>query len=254
MIETTLSLAQNANIQTNVTARRKARFSEWITKLPTGLMAVCLVVLTPLAWAIDSVRDQEIAQCLSGEMSSWGDGRDRPAISSPLLFVYRHTDSPSWFDEPLVLSSLKKATAAWSLCGVQSRVISGSVDLDSHAILVQWSEQGSRSNFGLANLTERTLSLGPSAFQMLKTRNPGFDSRQTLQMVISHEMGHMFGVMSHSRRCVDVTSNYTNAKGETCSIRGGGKLQPGVEYRSVMPTACDIQRCKIANATSTRQQ
>jgi hypothetical protein len=59
---------------------------------------------------------------------------------------------------------------------------------------------------------DRTISLGPSAFQLLLTRNPSHDSRQTLQMVISHEMGHLFGVTAHATRCVDVTSYYVTAK------------------------------------------
>jgi hypothetical protein len=116
-------------------------------------------------------------------------------------------------------------------------------------VQVQWSEEGSRRNFGLANLGEATLSLGPSAFQLLQTRNPAFDSRQTLQMVISHEMGHFFGLMAHSRRCVDVTSYYTNSQGESCRIRDGRALPAGVEYRSTLPTACDIARCRAANGT-----
>ena len=62
-------------------------------------------------------------------------------------------------------------------------------------------------------------------------------------MVISHEMGHLFGVMAHSKRCVDVTSYYGDGRGARCSIRGGSVLAPGVEYRSTLPTACDIQRC-----------
>jgi len=57
--------------------------------------------------------------------------------------------------------------------------------------------------------------------------------------------------MAHSRRCVDVTSYYTNGQGGTCAIRGGGALPGGVEYRSVMPTACDLQRCRTANGKPT---
>ena len=216
------------------------------------MVASCCLLSIPVAMAFESVREQEIAQCWPGEISNWGDGRDRAAMGSPLLFVYKHAGAPAWFDSALVLSAVNKAAVAWSHCGIPSSVLTwpAEVELQRGAILVQWSESASRSNFGLANLGNRTLSMGPSAFQLLKTRNPGFDSRQTLQMVISHEMGHLYGVMSHSRRCVDVTSNYTNDKGEVCTIRGGASLVPGIEYRSLMPTACDIQRCRIANGKS----
>lgn len=201
------------------------------------------------ACAFDPVREQEIAQCLPGEMRNWGDGVDRPAISSPMVWVYQHAMAPAWFDEQLVLQAINKASQAWGSCGVPSRVLSGPApgELSMGAILVQWSDEGSRKNFGLANLGERTLSLGPGAFQLLKTRNPAFDSRQTLQMVIAHEMGHLYGVMAHSRRCVDVTSYYNNSQGEVCTIRGGGQRPSGVEYRAILPTACDIDRCRMAN-------
>ncbi len=213
------------------------------------IIGIGLLVWHPFSLAVESIREQEMAQCLPGEISTWPDGQDRPAVTSPLLFVYKHDDAPAWFDKQLVLSKLTEATAAWSECLVPSRVVLGSTGtaLPSGAVVVQWSEEGSRRNFGLANLGERTLSLGPAAFAMLKTRNPTFDASQTLQMVISHEMGHFFGLMAHSKRCVDVTSYYSNGKGEVCSIRGGAKLPPGVEYRALLPTACDIQRCRLAN-------
>ncbi len=199
--------------------------------------------------ALESVRDQEIAQCLPGEVSTWGDNQDRPALQSPLRFVYRHDGAPGWFGENLVMTALEKAANAWSGCSIHATVVL--LVAGAHApdgtVLIQWSDAGSRRNFGLANLGEKTLSLGPAAFQLLQTRNPAYDSRQTLQMLISHEMGHFFGVMAHSRRCVDVTSYYDNGKGETCFIRDGSARPPGVEYRSLLPTACDIQRCRAAN-------
>lgn len=227
------------------------RYRFWRRQLLTALTTGFVVLVS----AAESTREQEIAQCLPGEISTWADGQDRPALTSPLVFVYRHDHAPTWFDQQLVLSKLNKAAAAWSECGVPSRVLLGSGEVGLPAvtagsILVQWSEEGSRRNFGLANLGERTLSLGPAAFAMLKTRNPAFDASQTLQMVISHEMGHFFGLMAHSKRCVDVTSYYNNGKGDVCSIRGGAKLQPGVEYRALLPTACDIQRCRAANGKS----
>ena len=220
-----------------------------------GLAFLFLLILwmSTAARANTTLRDEEISQCLPGEISTWGDGQDRAALSSPLVFVYNHALAPPWFDATLVQKAVQNAAQAWSQCGVPSKVLSwpAEAELRQGAILVQWSEQGSRRNFGLANLGERTLSLGPAAFDLLKARNPAFDSRQTLQMVISHEMGHLFGLMAHSRRCVDVTSYYNNGQGGTCAIRGGSAMPGGVEYRSVMPTACDLQRCRIANGKPT---
>ena len=115
------------------------------------------------------------------------------------------------------------------------------------AIVVQWSEPGSMGNFGLANLSQRTLALSAAAFQLLRTRNPKHPAEQILQMVISHEMGHFFGLMAHSRRCVDVTSYYHDGKGGQCYARDRSLLNTVAEYRSILPTACDIQRCRAAN-------
>jgi hypothetical protein len=221
---------------------RSRRFALTLLGLFLGLAAA------PVS-ALVSVRDQEIAQCLPGEIATWGDGQDRPAVASPMLFVYDHTSAPPWFTDTLVLSAVKAAAAAWSQCGIGANaVISPSgADTAKGTVLVQWSEKSSGGNFGLANLTQKTLSLGPSAFQMLKTRNPAHDARETLQMVISHEMGHLFGLLAHSRRCVDVTSYYNNGKGEQCLLRDASQFRSVPEYRSAFPTACDLQRCRRAN-------
>jgi hypothetical protein len=212
-------------------------------------LSLALALITPHAQALDSTRDQEIAQCLPGEIATWGDGRDRAAVSTNLIFVYDHAGAPGWFSEAQVLGALEKAAVAWSQCGVPAKVVaaSGNAKLPQGAVRVQWSDGASQRNFGLANLTAKTLALGPAAFQLLQTRNPAYNAGETLQMVISHEMGHLFGVVAHSKRCVDVSSYYRNSQGETCLIRDGGQLPPGVEYRATLPTACDIQRCSAAN-------
>jgi hypothetical protein len=199
--------------------------------------------------ASDTLRDQEIASCLPGEIVNWGDQQDRAVASRALTFVYLHDSAPNWFDADQVFNAIRLAALTWSQCGITAQVASSDVikPFPADAIKIQWSDVESRRNFGLANLGNKTLSLGPAAFNLLRTRNPAYDTRQTLQMVISHEMGHFFGLMAHSKRCVDVSSYYDNGKGEQCLIRGGGKLPPGVEYRSVLPTSCDIQRCRMVN-------
>ena len=222
-----------------------------------GITAVLLLIFIALtiapagAVASESVRTQEINQCLSGELVTWGDGRDRPAIASQLKFAYHHAAAPDWFSEPQVAAMVAKAAEEWSQCGIRTSIVGWGVLnlLKPDVIRVQWSDKESRGNFGLANLGKRTLSLGPKAFALLKTRNPAYDSRQTLQMVISHEMGHFFGLMAHSRRCVDVLSYYDNGKGEACYSRDPAQMRTVKEYRSIFPfpTACDIERCRNIN-------
>ena len=203
-----------------------------------------------------SVREQEIAQCLPGELQTWGDGRDRPAAAAALNFVLDPQGAPAWFDEATVLLAVRTAAKAWSPCRVAAEATlapsAAAPAGTTGTVRVVWSEAGSAGNAGLANLSHKTLSLNPAMFALLRKVNPKHNARETLQMVISHEMGHFFGVMAHSRRCVDVTSYYDDGKGQTCSIRGGGKLPPGVEYRATLPTACDIARCRAANGTGVR--
>ena len=166
-----------------------------------------------------------------------------------MVFVYDHTAAPPWFSEKVVLSAVKAAAVAWSQCGVSANAMARPLGaaIAKNTVLVQWSDKSSGGNFGLANLTQPSLSLGPAAFQMLQTRNPVHDARETLQMVISHEMGHFFGLMAHSRRCIDVTSYYDDGRGNLCTLRDRALFRSVTEYRSVLPTACDLARCRLAN-------
>jgi len=208
-----------------------------------------LTALASFSLAAQTVRDREIAQCLPGEIITWGDGRDRPANKTPLVFVYDHSAAPEWFSQEQVLAAVQKSALAWSPCGVPNAVqpFKPDVALPEGAVIVQWSEKNSGGNFAQADLGRGLLAMSPAMFRLLNTRNPTHDARETLQMVISHEMGHHFGLMAHSRRCVDVTSYYNNPQGQSCWIRGGASLPKGVEYRAALPTACDIARCRALN-------
>lgn len=215
----------------------------------TPLLGMLLALFGSPSPAQD-LRAEEIAQCLPGELRTWGDGVDQAVSERALVLLYQHRDAPPWFSRADVVAALRAAATAWSDCGIALTV---RADDEAPApgaspIRVAWSASGSRGNFGLADRGTRSLWLGPQAFALLRERNPAHDARSTLQMVISHEMGHFLGIMAHSRRCVDVTSYYRDAQGNSCSIRGGGTLVPGVEYRAALPTACDIARCRQINA------
>ncbi|WP_067066462.1 hypothetical protein [Roseateles chitosanitabidus] len=199
---------------------------------------------------LPALRDQEIAQCLPGEIRTWGDGRDRPIATRALRFAYRHEAAPPWFSEGQVLTLVRQSAQAWSACGLRLDVIAvprGQVPPED-AIQVLWSDAGSRGQFALANVTARSLSISPGLFALLRERNPKYPADQTLQMVLSHEMGHFLGLMAHSRRCVDTMSYYDNGKGERCALRDPKSWGSVIEYRSMLPTACDIDRCKALNA------
>lgn len=212
-------------------------------------LCAALGLFCPSAAALESLRAQEIRECRAGELATWGDGNDRSAYATMLSFTYNPTGAPPWFPESMVANLVARAATAWSQCGIPVRIVpwAGKLELRQGLVLVQWSEKDSAGNFGLANFSRGTLSLGPKAFEMLRTRNPAHDASETLQMVISHEMGHLFGLMAHSRRCVDVLSYYHNDRGEKCFARGDMKNSGVVEYRYFLPTACDIERCRRAN-------
>ena len=216
-----------------------------------ALAAACLVG-TAQAQAPASPREQEIAQCLPGEMATWADGQDRPAANGALLLAYRHDDAPPWFSAAQVLTTVQRAAQAWSACGVgvQVQVVAPGARVPPGAVLVLWSDGAAGGHFGLANLRTYSLALGPAAFRTLNQRNPAHPAADTLQMVVSHEMGHFFGLMAHSRRCVDVMSYYDNGKGERCFTREGGMPAMRGDYRALLPTACDIARCRAVNAST----
>jgi len=192
-------------------------------KNPDMKILFCILICLSLSCAltsaenVDSIRIQEINQCLSGEIVTWGDGKDRPVKASPLIFTYDSMGAPNRFSDLLVTGMISKAVSAWSQCGVNGLFYKwGSPKaMQRDVIIIKWSEKDSSGNFGLSNLSKLTLSLGPKAFDLLNSRNPSFDARETLQLVISHEIGHFFGLMAHSRRCIDVLSYYNNGKGES---------------------------------------
>lgn len=217
--------------------------------LAINLCLIACLLYNPSASADQSVRSQEIAECRNNEVVTWGDGRDTSAGTNNLLFTYSHQNCPAWFSELAVTKIVSRAATAWSQCGIDSQVTLWSQTQRPHynLITIQWNEKECRGNFALANLTQRTLSLSPKMFQLLRTRNPRHDASQTLQMAIAHEMGHFYGLIAHSKRCVDVMSYYTNAKGDTCLSRAPMSESHVVEYRHQLPTACDIERCRRIN-------
>lgn len=205
--------------------------------------------LSPRARA-ELLRAQEMAECRPGELQTWPDGRDRAAPVQPLQLVYRHDGAPPWLAEFEVRAALVRAAQAWTGCGLGLSVRRGAAaagPLAPAQVLVHWHEPDSAGTFGLANPARQRLSLGRGAFGLLRERNPAYPAQDVLQMVLSHEIGHLLGLMAHSRRCVDVTSYYTDDRGGSCQTRDGQDHRRLPEYRALLPTACDLQRCRIAN-------
>lgn len=215
----------------------------------TKSLFVLFILASSTSQAIVELRNQEIAECSQGEIKTWEDNRDTAAKFSPIVFYYDHTGAPAWFSEKQVAELIERAASAWSQCGIPALVITknNKAHPSTSIVSIDWNVAGSRGNFGLANLTQNQLSLGSAAFQLLNQRNPKHNALETLQMVLSHEMGHFYGMLAHSRRCIDVLSYYHDGKGGQCYSRFPDIIRKFPEYRSTLPTACDIQRCKILN-------
>ncbi len=220
-----------------------------IQGIRTYLVGLLIIMWSCTALADAGIRNQEILQCKEAEIVTWGDGQDSPTAATSLIFFYKHSGAPSWFQEHQVINLLARASAEWSKCGIPAQVTpwTGPVQNTKGIVVVQWDGSGSGGHFGLANLTQNQLSLGAQAFQLLNQRNPSHNALDTLQMVLAHEMGHFYGMLAHSRRCIDVLSYYNDGKGGQCYARDPSLLKQFPEYRSSLPTACDIQRCKILN-------
>jgi len=215
--------------------------------------ALSLLGVVALAAAAPSeaerIRNEEIAECRVGDIITWPDGQDRPAPMQPPRFSYNPAGAPDEMNQALVTDLLRHALDAWAGCGIGGELLPWQPDLETRrdVVVVMWSDAESRGNFGLANLGLRRLALSPATFRLLRERNPKYDYRQTMQMAIAHEMGHFYGLMAHSRRCVDVTSYYHDGRGQQCLTRNPSGRGLIVEYRHSLPTACDIQRCRNAN-------
>lgn len=201
------------------------------------------------AHAAPPVREAEMASCLPGEQSTWGDGQDRAAIASTVRLVYYPAGAPPQFSESRVRLALQRAATAWSACGVPGVLVEAAV-APADAVQVRWDDAGTQGNFALADLGQRRLWLSKAMFDLLAQRNPRFPAGETLQMAISHEMGHFFGLMAHSHRCIDVMSYYHDGRGHTCTTRDGASYKSVPEYRALLPTACDIARCRAVNGKS----
>lgn len=215
------------------------------------LIALVLVQGLATARARADVRDEEIASCRPGEIVTWQDGIDH-AVHGPLVFVYDPAGAPPWFARETVYAEIQKALQGWSSCGVRTVLLPLGQAAPAGAIRIFWSDAEARGNAALANVPAQRLAISPALFQLLRQRNPSYPAEDTLQMALSHEIGHFHGLMAHSRRCVDVMSYYNDGQGAQCSLRDPSAFRSRVEYRASLPTACDIARCRAVNAPAAK--
>lgn len=193
-------------------------------------------------------RQAEINRCEASELVTWGDGQDGPAKNRSLVFAYSGASSSQFKDEQ-VRAMIERAALAWKGCGLEIWV-GGEVDsllrLGSRRVRVRWSDK-EFSAVAYADLGGDLLLLNRQVFLQIQDLRGAEVATRSLQMTISHEMGHFLGMGAHSRRCVDVMSYYTSPSGEKCTLRDPSQFGRFVEYRHELPTACDIARCRALN-------
>jgi len=204
----------------------------------------------------NSLRQDEISICLPNEIATWSDGpKDTKMLSTKMVFVYDHQGAPDFISEDSAFAVLQASASSWDPCGgSNSVVLSSRMDnaFTGLKVAVLWSDKDKLGTIGLANISNKTLTFSPEVFQKLKDINtaknlPAKYLLETLQMTASHEIGHFQGLSAHSKRCVDVLSYYS-VGGAKCNVRGNGAMAANFyEYRSSLPTACDIERCRAAN-------
>jgi len=208
------------------------------------LACACACALTT---AHADVRDEEIASCRTGEMVTWGDGIDH-RVTGTLVFAYDPAGAPAWFSRAGVFGEIDKALRGWAPCGVKTVLLPLGQAAPAGAIRIYWADTSAHGNQAEADPAQHRLALSLNIFKLLHERRPDYPAEDTLQMMLSHEIGHFFGLAAHSRRCVDVMSYYTDGHGAQCSLRDPSAFRSRVEYRASLPTACDIARCRAINA------
>jgi hypothetical protein len=200
------------------------------------------------AAATGTTRADEIQSCRPDELQTWGDGKDTPSATRRLVFHYQHS-AQTFFTEQEVTQRIDQALEVWQQCGLSlTRMSPGDRGTQQPAgtrlVAIDWDAKAARIGIAVADLGRSRLSLNPQVFDLLLQRRDRNVALETLQMTLSHEIGHFFGMRAHSKRCVDVMSYYTDGQGNRCIIRDRAEFGKVLEYRSSLPTACDIERCR----------
>jgi len=254
------SVSTNKNIPTqsatNKTTTAPTTTAASPSALPSATPSSSLPKPTSKEYAL---RKEEISQCLNDDIQTWGDGeKDTKMLSTKMVFVYQHLGAPKSVLEQSMLAILKMAASSWDQCGGTNLVMLEKdyvTTAPGLKIMVDWNEKETVGTIGIANITKRKLTFNPETVQKIiqinasKNLNESYLA-ETLQMTASHEIGHFQGLSAHSKRCVDVLSYYS-VGGEKCTTRNGGPMPSNFyEYRSSLPTSCDIERCRIANKSN----
>jgi hypothetical protein len=204
------------------------------------------------------LRAKEVAECLEGEMATQTALGNAPVNAlavggrfNALRFAYNPALAPESVPEARLGGMIAAAAQAWSVCGIPGQFVGITQDLTGtgNTFIVQWYNSEGVPIAGYRKGT--TIYLNAGHYQTMRAHSEVY-AQDVMQRLISHEMGHAFGLVEHSARCVDVMA--TEDSFDKCdrdpaaprTIQDTDKLF--FVKQQAFPTACDIKRCREVNA------
>ncbi|WP_121242371.1 hypothetical protein [Sulfurisoma sediminicola] len=203
------------------------------------------------------LRATEVAECPDGEMATQTAHGNVPVNAlavagrfNSLRFAYNPALAPESVPEARLAGIISAAAQAWSACGIRGEFVGTTQDMSGAAntFVVQWYNSEGVPIAGYRKGT--TIYLNAGHYQTMRAHSEVY-AQDVMQRLISHEMGHAFGLVEHSARCVDVMA--TEDSFDKCdrdpaaprTIRDTDKLF--FVKQQAFPTACDIKRCRLIN-------
>jgi len=205
-------------------------------------------------------RAKEVAECPEGEMATQTAHGNVPANAmavasrfGSLRFAYNPALAPESVAEARLSGMISAAAQAWSACGIRGEFSGTTQELAgaANSFVVQWYNSEGVPIAGYRK--GATIYLNSGHYQALRAHSEAY-ALDVMQHLISHEMGHAFGLIEHSARCVDVMA--TEDSFDKCdrepaaprTLQDSGKIF--FIKGQAFPTACDIKRCRQVNGLS----
>jgi hypothetical protein len=203
------------------------------------------------------LRAKEVAECPEGEMATQTAHGNVPVNAmavagrfNSLRFAYNPALAPESMPEARLGGMISAAALAWSACGIPGQFVGTTQELagTDNTFVVQWYNSEGVPIAGYRKGT--TIYLNAGHYQTMRAHSEVY-AQDVMQHLISHEMGHAFGLVEHSARCVDVMA--TEDSFDKCdrepaaprTLQDAGKIF--FIKGQAFPTACDIKRCRQVN-------
>lgn len=210
------------------------------------------------------LRAKLVAECPEGEMATLTAHGNIPVNAmavagrfNSLRFAYNPALAPESATESRLAGMILAAAQAWSACGISGQFVGTTQELSGaeNTFVVQWYSSEGVPIAGYRKGT--TIYLNAGHFEAMRAHSEAY-ALDVMQHLISHEMGHAFGLVEHSARCVDVMA--TADSFDKCdrdppaprTLQDSGKIF--FIKGQAFPTACDIKRCRMVNGLAQPAQ